>query len=171
MPVEGGLFVLSPADMVLHAATHLFLENPAGQLRDLLDLHDLLTLFAQRPGFWDGLLERAHHHELGRPLYYGLRYAAALLGTDVPACRPEPGRNGICAERRGARANGLAGAQPRSWINSRTEPWAVLPSRARRCSCAVTGSRCRRLSCVVISWQKPCAGRVSRGPSKHGLPC
>lgn len=84
-PVDGGLFVLSSAHMVLHAATHLFLENPAGNLRDLLDIHDLLTLFGHRPGFWDGLIRRAYHHELGRPLYYSLKYAAALAGTAVPA--------------------------------------------------------------------------------------
>jgi hypothetical protein len=80
-----GLWVLSPADMVLHAATHLFQENPAGHLRDLLDLHDLLTGFGERAGFWDGLVERAHHHGLGRPLYYGLRYAGGLMGTAIPA--------------------------------------------------------------------------------------
>jgi hypothetical protein len=84
VPLADGLFVLSPADMVLHAATHLFQEDPSGRLRDLLDLHDLLTLFGQRPGFWDGLIERARHHSLGRPLYYALRYAAALTHTGVP---------------------------------------------------------------------------------------
>jgi hypothetical protein len=31
------------------------------------------------------LIGRARHHGLGRPLYYGLRYAAELLGTAVPA--------------------------------------------------------------------------------------
>ena len=84
-PVGDGLWVLSPADMVLHAATHLFQENPAGRLRDLLDLHDLLTLFGQQAGFWDSLTERARRHGLGRPLYYSLRYAADLTGTAIPA--------------------------------------------------------------------------------------
>jgi hypothetical protein len=83
--VGDGLWVLSPADMVLHAAAHLFQEDPAGHLRDLLDLHDLLTLFGQQPGFWGGLIDRAQHHGLGRPLYYSLRYAAELIGTVVPA--------------------------------------------------------------------------------------
>jgi len=85
VPAGDGLWVLSPADMVLHAAVHLFQEDPAGHLRDLLDLHDLLTLFGRQPGFWEGLIGRARHHGLGRPLYYGLRYAAELLGTAVPA--------------------------------------------------------------------------------------
>ena len=84
-PVGDGLWVLSPSDMVLHAATHLFQEDPAGRLRDLLDLHDLLTLFGQQPGFWEGLTERAGRLGLGRPLYYGLRYAADLTGTAIPA--------------------------------------------------------------------------------------
>jgi hypothetical protein len=84
-PVGDGLWVLSPADMVLHTATHLFQEDPAGRLRDLLDLHDLLTLFGQQAGFWESLTERAGRLGLGRPLYYGLRYAAHLTGTVIPA--------------------------------------------------------------------------------------
>ncbi len=84
-PAGDGLWVLSPSDMVLHAATHLFQEDPAGRLRDLLDLHDLLTLFGPRAGFWEGLTERAGRLGLGRPLYYSLRYAADLVGTAVPA--------------------------------------------------------------------------------------
>ena len=84
VPLDGGVWMLGPADMVLHAATHLFQEDPSGHLRDLLDLHDLLTLFGPRPGFWDSLIERARLHGLGRPLYYALRNAAGLLGTAVP---------------------------------------------------------------------------------------
>jgi len=84
VPAGDGLWILSPADMVLHAAVHLFQEDPAGHLRDLLDLHDLLSLFGQQAGFWEDLIERACHHGLGRPLYYSQRYAADLLGTAVP---------------------------------------------------------------------------------------
>ena len=84
VPLADGLFMLAPADMVLHAATHMFHENPAGRLRDLLDLHDLLTQFAATPGFWDSLLERARRHGLGRPLHYALRYTTRMLGTAVP---------------------------------------------------------------------------------------
>ncbi|MDR3530875.1 MAG: nucleotidyltransferase family protein [Rhodopila sp.] len=83
--VGDGLWVLSPADMVLHAATHLFQENPAGRLRDLLDLHDLLALFGPRAAFWESLTGRARRLGLGRPLYYSLRYAADLTGTAIPA--------------------------------------------------------------------------------------
>jgi hypothetical protein len=85
VPVGNGLWVLSPADMVLHAAVHLFQEDPSARPRDLLDLHDLLSLFGTREGFWDQLVARARQHGLGRPLWYGLRYATAFLGTAVPA--------------------------------------------------------------------------------------
>jgi hypothetical protein len=84
VPLDGGVWMLGAADMVLHAATHLFQEDPSGHLRDLLDLHDLLTFFGPRPGFWDGLIDRARLHGLRRPLFYALRYAADLLGTAVP---------------------------------------------------------------------------------------
>ncbi|MES2018680.1 MAG: nucleotidyltransferase family protein [Pseudomonadota bacterium] len=80
------LQVLAPPDMVLHSATHLFYDGEFDKgLRDLLDLHRLLCQFGAVPGFWDALPVRAHELELGRPLFYALRYAARLLGTKVPA--------------------------------------------------------------------------------------
>jgi len=76
---------LAPADMVLHSATHLFADGEFDKgLRDLYDLHQLLSHFGAEPGFWDGLPERARALELQRFLFYGLRYARALLGTPVP---------------------------------------------------------------------------------------
>ncbi|MBC7454752.1 MAG: nucleotidyltransferase family protein [Massilia sp.] len=78
--------VLAPADMVLHSATHLFYDGEFDKgLRDLLDLHRLLTHFGATPGFWEELPERARELELARPLFYALRYGARLLGTEVPA--------------------------------------------------------------------------------------
>lgn len=88
------LRVLAPADMVLHSAVHLFYDGEFDHgLRDLLDLHRLLTRFGATPGFWDTLAARAAALELGRPLFYALRYCARLLHTAVPepvqaACRP-----------------------------------------------------------------------------------
>jgi hypothetical protein len=87
IPLMGqkGLFVLSPVDMVLHSATHLFhdgeLENG---LRDLVDLDALLREFSQRADFWQRLVTRAIELDLSRPLYYALRYTSDLLGTPVP---------------------------------------------------------------------------------------
>jgi hypothetical protein len=87
--VEGyeEIYVLAPADMVLHSATHLFYDGELNHgLRDLVDLDDLLRNFsAQDAGFWQALVDRAFEMELAQPLFYGLRYAQRFLGTPVPA--------------------------------------------------------------------------------------
>jgi hypothetical protein len=86
-PIAGmpGLATLSPADMVLHSAVHLFFDGEFDKgLRDLVDLHRLLGQFGALPGFWEGLPARARALELGRPLFYALRYCRLLLGTPVP---------------------------------------------------------------------------------------
>ena len=85
VPGEPHLATLSPADMVLHSAVHLFFDGEFDKgLRDLFDLHRLLEQFGAEPGFWDGLPARARALELGRPLFYALRYCRLLLGTTVP---------------------------------------------------------------------------------------
>lgn len=86
LPGHPRIAVLAPADMVLHSATHLFCDGEFDKgLRDLLDLHRLLLHFGATPGFWDALPGRAVEMDLARPLFYALRYAAAVLGTPVPA--------------------------------------------------------------------------------------
>lgn len=82
---ECPLSTLSPQDMVLHSALHLFWDGEFDHgLRDLYDLHRLLAEFGELPGFWAGLAPRAAELQLTRPLFYAMRYAAALLGTPVP---------------------------------------------------------------------------------------
>ena len=79
--------VLGSHDMVLHALVHLFLEGDPQEglrLRDLIDVVDLLRSFGPEPGFWEGLVPRAERLGLGRPLYYGLRYAHRLLSLEIP---------------------------------------------------------------------------------------
>jgi diadenosine tetraphosphatase ApaH/serine/threonine PP2A family protein phosphatase len=84
--VEGAAAVLAPEDMVLHSAVHLFYDGELDHgLRDLLDIHRLLLRFGAAPGFWERLPRRAAELELGRPLFYALRYAQQLLHTPVPA--------------------------------------------------------------------------------------
>ena len=84
-----------PVDLVLHSATHLFHEGEWRHgLRDLVDLDAMLTDFSAQPDFWDRLVERADQLNLGRPLFYGLRYCQRLLGTAVP-----PGLTDRCANR------------------------------------------------------------------------
>jgi signal recognition particle subunit SEC65 len=81
----GRQHVLGPADMVLHSAAHLFCDGDLHRsLRDLIDIHDLLTLFGNDAGFWHELVPRAGALNLGRPLYYALRYSQRLRCTPVP---------------------------------------------------------------------------------------
>jgi hypothetical protein len=86
IPGHDNLKTLVPADIVLHSAAHLLNEGEFHRgLRDLDDINLLLRHFIQIPQFWDNLLARAGELDLRRPLYYALRYAAARLGTPVPA--------------------------------------------------------------------------------------
>jgi len=81
-----GTKVFAPADMVLHAAVHLFHDGEIrGALRDLVDIDVLLREFGARPGFWPALVPRAKELGLVRPLFYALRYAGHLLETPVPS--------------------------------------------------------------------------------------
>jgi hypothetical protein len=87
LPLRGHpcLHVLAPADMVLHAMTHLtHNEEFSHGLRDLSDLDLLLRHFGAHGGFWDALVARAGELGLGRPLFYGLAMARARLETPVP---------------------------------------------------------------------------------------
>jgi hypothetical protein len=85
LPAFPGFHILEPADQVLHSATHLFHEGEWEHgLRDLVDLDALLRVYANQAGFWERLLSRASTLNLGRPLYYALRYAQRLLSTPVP---------------------------------------------------------------------------------------
>ncbi len=86
-PIDGhpNVYMLAPADQVLHSATHLFYEGEFKHgLRDLFDLHRLLEQFGREPSFWAALPARARELELARPLFYALRYAGRLLQTPIP---------------------------------------------------------------------------------------
>ena len=84
---DSNTFVLTPADLVLHSATHLFHEGETDKaLRDLVDLDSLLRHFGTgRDEFWIQLLGRARRVGLARHLHYALRFTSTLLGTPVPA--------------------------------------------------------------------------------------
>jgi hypothetical protein len=78
--------VLCDEDMLLHSAAQVFQDGEiAGELGALLDLHQLMAELGQRDGFWERLLPRAQALQLGRPLYYALRYCHRMLGTPIPA--------------------------------------------------------------------------------------
>jgi len=87
VPVKShpGLYTLSPVDMVLHSATHLFYDDEIGRgMRDLMDLHHLLTEFSVQSGFWTELLDRAVEMDLDYPLACALKYCRLLLKTEIP---------------------------------------------------------------------------------------
>lgn len=80
-----GVFVLAPADMVLHSACHLFHEGELDNgLRDLADLDRLLREFGSQTDFWTQLHARAADLHLKGPLRYALRMCALLLETPLP---------------------------------------------------------------------------------------
>ena len=89
------------ADQILHSATHLFHEGEwVHGLRDLADLDALLRDYGRDPAFWDRLTTRAAQLNLGKPLFYGLRYSQQLLQTPIAPgvlerCPGRPGRLGI----------------------------------------------------------------------------
>lgn len=90
------VFVLCPADMVLHSAVHLFHDGEFDNgLRDLIDIQRLLKYFGAESSFWPSLVVRARELELTRPLFYALRYVSRMLGTPIP---PQT-MNGVAAGR------------------------------------------------------------------------
>lgn len=78
------LRTLSDVDMVLHSATHLFYEGDLSHgLRDLIDLQCLIETFEHHDEFWSDLVSRADELDLGRPLFYALRYLEGFLGLNI----------------------------------------------------------------------------------------
>lgn len=84
VPLGNGLSILSPADMIVHAAAHLFADGDlAGGLRNLWDIDRLLREF-DGAGFWFLLAERARRHELGDAVRRAVRLSHQLYATPVP---------------------------------------------------------------------------------------
>lgn len=84
-----GLAVLSPADIVIHAAAHLFADGDlSGGLRNLWDIDRLCREFAERQeDFFLHLVEEGFVEQLGSHVLRALRLAHHLYGTPVPAYR------------------------------------------------------------------------------------
>lgn len=125
-PNASGFLVLSPADMILHAAVHLFDDGEwANGLRDLDDINRLLQHFATRGDFWPMLAARAAQLGLEQPLYYALRYAALLLGAAVP--------KDLLAH---------AGLRPPPTLTVRWMDWVFVRAlRPAHANCALPGTR------------------------------
>lgn len=85
MALGSGLRALSPADMIVHAAAHLFADGDlAGGLRNLWDIDRLLHGFAGRSNLWAELDERAQLHDLRAEVRRATRLAHRLYGTSTP---------------------------------------------------------------------------------------
>jgi Uncharacterised nucleotidyltransferase len=86
LPIEGtGLYRFCDVDMVLHSAAHLIQDGDLhGGLRNLHDIHRLVTHFAKTDDFWTVLSQHANIHNLQRCLYYALAMSEELFGTYVP---------------------------------------------------------------------------------------
>lgn len=84
--LENGLRILSPEDMVIHAAAHLFADGDlAGGLRNLWDIDRLLRQFAATDrDFWRKLGARAARHQLSRPTARAAALSRDLYGTPIP---------------------------------------------------------------------------------------
>jgi hypothetical protein len=85
LALENGLSILSPADMIVHAAAHLFADGDlAGGLRNLWDIDRLLRDFAEQKHFWPSLEGRARLHNLAPAVHRAVRLAADLYATPIP---------------------------------------------------------------------------------------
>lgn len=86
--LPSGLYVLSPADMICHAAAHLIADGDlSGGMRNLWDIDRLVRQFSSEdPDFGDALEERAGLHQLTAPVARALRLAHRLF--DTPAIWP-----------------------------------------------------------------------------------
>lgn len=73
-------YTLGHADMILHAAVHLFTEGESqNALRNLIDISELLDHFLGDQDFDVSLAKRSYEVGLSRPLYCAVRYLIRVL--------------------------------------------------------------------------------------------
>jgi hypothetical protein len=86
-PLGNGLSVLSPNDMLVHAAAHLFADGDlAGGLRNLWDIHCLFCEGVENDANYGlDLIEGAAHHGLYDAMALALRLSRHIFGTPVEA--------------------------------------------------------------------------------------
>jgi hypothetical protein len=78
--LDNGLAILSPEDMIVHAAAHLFADGDlSGGLRNLWDIHCLLDEFAEIDGFDARLQAQAELHQLAPVVVRAVRLAGYLF--------------------------------------------------------------------------------------------
>jgi len=84
-PIESSPFYsLSPEDTVLHRTVHLFFDGDLiNGLRELVDINELLSVFAKTNQFEQRLVSRARELGVSRPLYYAIHFCSEILRSDV----------------------------------------------------------------------------------------
>ncbi|MFK7841283.1 MAG: nucleotidyltransferase family protein [Sphingorhabdus sp.] len=89
--LNDGLYVMAPADMLLHSIAHLFADGDlAGGLRNLWDINLLIKEFSDADeGFWLEVDRRAKLHGLEVALGRATRLAARIYRTSIPDSRAE----------------------------------------------------------------------------------
>ncbi|PID43536.1 MAG: hypothetical protein CSB48_05590 [Proteobacteria bacterium] len=76
--------VLCREDMIIHSATHLFMEGDFDKgLRDLNDINSLLKELKGKND-WESLARRARLLNLEEPVFYAIRYCQRLIGSQFP---------------------------------------------------------------------------------------
>jgi len=81
-----GFSVLCNPDMLIHSILHGFYGGEfLNAFRDVLDIHELISDFdGDNPQFWTDFLARVDEFNIGRPVYYALRYVAHYFNTKIP---------------------------------------------------------------------------------------
>jgi hypothetical protein len=86
VPLGDGLRILSPEDMICHAAAHMLADGGLeGGLRNLWDIHCLLEEFDGRVDWPAALMDRARQHGLAGAVSRAARLAGHLYGPDRQA--------------------------------------------------------------------------------------
>ena len=87
--LENGLHILSPEDMICHAAAHLFADGDlSGGMRNLWDIDRLCREFLlDDKDFCLGVYERSHEHGLLPHVTRAFRLASQLYDTPVTGYR------------------------------------------------------------------------------------
>lgn len=87
IPSAGGTpRILCPSDMLIHSILHGFYNGEfTNCFRDILDVHELIGHFQSTvTTFWPEFVARVETMGCGRPVYYALRYARRMFGTEIP---------------------------------------------------------------------------------------
>jgi hypothetical protein len=146
-----GVCTLSPRDMVLHSALHMFqMRDIEDSLRDVGDIDLLLREFSREPGFWSQLLERAAQFEIGRCLFYAIELCRQWYDTPIPEA--------VLGDMQRWKPNGITLALTKFLVRASCAPrWLHCPdSRQQLALAALTSTSVPRVAVLFdpLYWKK-----------------